>query len=158
MNLKSPVVAGALIGILAASAEGFFGVTPPVAYGICMACHANDLIGWITNNIMYGSHLAIIKISAVSSVYPVLTIVGVVAGSHIAANKHNETHCNGRFSAKMFILGMLVMVFALMAAACPTRLILRMAYGDIMAIFTFFWMVVGIIVATMILRRYRLWG
>ena len=37
---------GITAGLLAVLADAIFDVRPPEAYGICMACHARDLVNW----------------------------------------------------------------------------------------------------------------
>ena len=40
---------GIVGGLLAVIAGALFDVRPPDAYGLCMACHARDLVDWTIN-------------------------------------------------------------------------------------------------------------
>lgn len=42
-------VAGFVAGVLVAISQVIFQVSPPPAYGICIACHTRDLVNWFTN-------------------------------------------------------------------------------------------------------------
>ena len=54
---------------------------------------------------------------------------------------------------KMFILGMLVMNFALILSACPIRTSLRVAHGDVIAMVGLLCIGIGAILATILLER-----
>lgn len=154
----TPTLTGAVIGILAVIAQWLFGSSGPQAYGICIACHSRDMFGWIANTF---SATGLIDVTSIGYSAPLLTVLGVLLGAHFAAIKHNEfvpkKSGDGR-NARMFILGFLVMASALIIAACPIRLLLRIAYGDILAIFGTIWMIIGIVVGIMVLRRSNSWG
>src|SRR5215471_16708514 len=68
---------GIVAGFLAVLASTFFDVRPPEAYGICMACHARDLLNWSINRAA-GTHLTV---APASLIFPVLTIIGVLLGA-----------------------------------------------------------------------------
>ena len=149
----SPWIAGAIIGFLAAALQGIASMTAPPAYGFCMACHARDLINSIINPLA-GMNLGIAPI--VTSI-PALTIVGVLAGAFVAALLFKEFRISKAKSyvsyLKMFILGVLVMNFALILSACPIRTSLRVAHGDIVAVVGLVCIGIGAIVATMVLEK-----
>ena len=54
---------------------------------------------------------------------------------------------------KMFIVGLLVMNFALILSACPIRTSLRLAHGDIIALAGLICIGIGAIIGTIILER-----
>jgi hypothetical protein len=151
----NPWIAGAIIGFLAASLQQIASMTKPPAYGFCMACHARDLINGLIN-IAAGTKLGVADIVKIG-IIPTLTIIGVLLGSFVAAKIYKEfrvTKAVSRLSMfKMFLLGFLVMNFALILSACPIRASLRVAHGDIVALVGLFCIGIGAIVGTILLER-----
>ena len=149
----NPWMAGAIIGFLAASLQQIASMIKPPAYGFCMACHARDLINSIINPIA-GTNLGVAGI--VTSI-PTLTIIGVLLGSFVAAIIFKEFKVTkAKFNVsylKMFILGILVMNFALILSACPIRTSLRVAHGDIIALVGLICIGIGAIIGTIVLER-----
>ncbi|VVB88239.1 Uncharacterised protein [uncultured archaeon] len=146
----TPVATAVVIGILAVAVQLLF--DKPEAYGICVACHSRDMLGWIINNLLSADAIVITQAGVLS---PFLTPLGILIGAHIAARRYNvfpRPVFGGE--VKMFLLGILSMVFALILAACPLRLLLRIAYGDPLAIFGGLWMVGGIAVGIFVTRRW----
>jgi hypothetical protein len=111
------------------------------------------LINSIINPIA-GTNLGIAGI--VTSI-PTLTIIGVLLGSFVAALVFKEFKITkAKFNVsyiKMFILGLLVMNFALILSACPVRASLRVAHGDIIALVGLICIGVGAILGTIVLER-----
>ncbi|AEF96749.1 cytochrome c [Methanotorris igneus] len=141
----SPLVAGLIGGFSAALLQAFFKVSPPPAYGICIACHTRDLVNWIVNAIS-GSTLFV---APVSKVFPVLTVVGIFVGAFIAANVHKEFKIKQTHNPIVgFVLGVLVVIFALLMGGCPLRETIRTAYGDVIALISLIAMFAGVIVAS----------
>ena len=148
-NLPLIVFAGLITGALAAIVQLFFNVYPPYAYGLCVACHARDLINWLVNA---GTGLNL-SVAGVSVVVPVLTVIGIVLGAFIGSKQTREFRFKTtKNPLTMFILGFLVMISALILGACPLRTILRIAYGDIIAIIGFVCIVVGVLVSVQLLK------
>jgi len=138
------------IGSLAALAQAFLGVAPPVAYGICMVGHPRDLLVWITNSIL-GTGFAI---QPVSVEVPVLTVVGILAGSAISAAQRKEFRTSSvRSPALTFILGFLVANFALILGACVLRAVVFAAYGNLHMIIGFLCIVTGVVAGVEYLKR-----
>jgi hypothetical protein len=142
VTATSTGIVGALLAVIAGS---LFDVRPPEAYGICMACHARDLVDWVLNAAA-GTHLTV---AAASLVYPVLTPIGVLIGALIGA------HGNGEFrfqrpdnSIKTFLYGVLVMNCALVAGGCSIRLLLRAAAAEPAGLIGFGALAAGVIAAT----------
>lgn len=146
----TPVATGMVIGALAVAVQLLF--DKPEAYGICVACHSRDMLGWIFNNLLFTNVIVITQAGILS---PFLTPLGILIGAHLAARRNNvfPRHVFGG-EAKMFFLGILSMVSALVLAACPLRLLLRIAYGDPLALFGGVWMVGGIAVGIHVMRRW----
>lgn len=140
---------GVVAGLLAIAAGAFFEVRPPEAYGICMACHGRDLINWILN-FQLGTNLTVAQASLV---FPVLTTVGVLVGGFIGAVSSGEFRWRiPENPIKTFFYGILIMNFALLAAGCSIRLLLRAASGELLGLVGFGAMVIGVIIATNLLR------
>lgn len=149
----SPWIAGAIIGFLAASLQEIASMISPPAYGFCMACHARDLINSIVNPIA-GTDLGV---APIATSIPTLTVIGVLLGSFVAAIIFKEFRISKGGSSisylKMFILGILVMNFALILSACPVRTSLRVAHGDVIAMVGLLCIGIGAVLATVLLEK-----
>jgi len=154
MNLRvSPLVAGITLGVGAALVQAYFRVIPPVANGFCFVCHPRDLFNWLSNSIIATDW----SVSATSMKYPVLTLVGVILGSFIAAITAKEfKNRPARERIRHFILGFVTVNFGLLLAACPIRIVLQSAYGDPLGIVGWIGVIVGVVAATLILRHQAL--
>ena len=140
---------GIIAGILAVAAGAFFGVRPPEAYGICMACHGRDLVNWTINMVAHTN----LEVAAASLLYPVLTTIGVLAGALLGARTSGEFQWRSPDnSVRTFFYGILVMNFALLAGGCSIRLLLRAANGETLGLLGFTGMAAGVIAATFYLR------
>ena len=139
-------IVGALLAVVAGS---LFDVRPPDAYGLCMACHARDLVNW-TVNAAAGTHLAV---APASLVFPVLTPVGVLLGALLAAWTSGEFRWQRpEHPLKTFLYGVAVMNCALLAGGCSIRLLLRTAAGEPLGMIGFGALAAGVILATQWLR------
>src|SRR5213594_2291994 len=108
----SAVPMGIIAGILAVAAGAFFDVRPPEAYGVCMACHARDLVSWTLNTLARTQ----LEVAPASLIFPVLTPIGVILGALVAARRKREFRWQTPESPwKAFVYGVLVMNFALLA-------------------------------------------
>ena len=145
----TPMGVGLFVGILATTAQALFGVSPPPAYGICIACHTRDLVNWTVNN-LFKTQLGL---APISKVLPLMTPLGILIGALVSAVQGREfkirTTINPIFE---FILGMLIMIFALTLGACPMRTVLRVAYGDLTAFIGFLSIASGVVVGSIFLR------
>jgi len=140
---------GAVGGVLAVVAGAVFDVRPPEAYGLCMACHARDLVNWTLNDLA-GTHLTV---APASVVFPVLTTVGVLVGALVGAARSGEFHWrSAENSLRMFVYGALVMMFALLAGGCAIRLLLRTAAGEALGMSGFGGLIAGVTCGTIWLR------
>jgi hypothetical protein len=92
-----------------------------------MVCHPKDLFNWIANQLFHTEW----RISLASTVWPLLTVVGVVLGSMTAAYQHGELKLRAsRQQVYYFVNGFLMMNFGLILGSCPIRIVLLGAYGD----------------------------
>lgn len=133
------ILAGIIIGIIA-SLLVFFG--NPANMGFCIACFLRDTAGGL------GLHSA----AAVQYIRP--EIIGLVLGSFIIAISKNEFNAKGGSSPlTRFILGFFVMIGCLMFLGCPFRMILRIAGGDLNAIFGLVGFTIGISAGVFFLNK-----
>ncbi|WP_286034943.1 YedE family putative selenium transporter [Megamonas hypermegale] len=133
------VLAGIIIGIIA-SLLVFFG--NPANMGFCIACFLRDTAGGL------GLHSA----APVQYIRP--EIIGLILGSFIVALGKNEFNAKGGSSPlTRFILGFFVMIGCLMFLGCPFRMILRIAGGDLNALFGLVGFIVGISAGVFFLNR-----
>lgn len=129
---------GVVIGILASLLQ-FWG--NPANMGICVACFVRDITGSL------GLHRA----SVVQYMRP--EIIGFVLGSFASAYIFKEFRARvGSAPIVRFILGFFAMIGALIFLGCPWRALLRLAGGDLNAIFGLMGLALGIWIGTMFLR------
>lgn len=146
----SALTMGAVAGLLAVIVGAFFEVRPPEAYGICMACHARDLVNWSTNHLLNTN----LVVAEASTVFPLLTMVGVLVGAFVGAVTSGEFRWQTLDNPlKTFLYGVLVMNFALLAAGCSIRLALRAADGEPLGLAGFATFIAGVVLATLWLKR-----
>ena len=133
------IIAGLVIGVIAA-ALAFAG--NPKNMGFCIACFLRDTAGAL------GLH----KAPPVQYIRP--EIVGIVIGAFCAAFAKKEFSSKGG-SAPMtrFVLGFFAMVGCLMFLGCPFRMILRLAGGDLNAVFGLVGFVIGIVCGIFFLKN-----
>lgn len=133
------IVAGCVIGLIG-SLLVLFG--NPANMGFCIACFLRDTTGAL------GLHRA----AAVQYIRP--EIIGLVLGSFLLAMYKKEFRPRGG-SAPLtrFILGFFVMVGCLMFLGCPFRMILRLAGGDLTAVFGLVGFVAGILAGIFFLNK-----
>ena len=133
------ILAGAIIGVIA-SLLVFFG--NPANMGFCIACFLRDTAGAL------GLHRA----APVQYIRP--EIIGLVLGSFILASVRKEfAPRGGSAPLTRFVLGFFVMVGCLMFLGCPFRMILRLAGGDLNAIFGLIGFTGGILAGVFFLSK-----
>ena len=138
---ETPVIigAGVIIGIIAVALV-YFG--NPANMGFCIACFLRDTSGAL------GFHSA----AAVQYIRP--EIIGLVLGSCILALVNKEFKPRGGSApVTRFVIGMFVMIGCLMFLGCPFRMILRLAGGDLNAIFGVAGFIVGILAGVFFLKK-----
>jgi vacuolar-type H+-ATPase subunit I/STV1 len=150
-NFNHIFITGLVMGVLAAAAQAFFKVIPPVANGICIIGHPRDLVASLSNNFFGTGWPA----NESFLIYPALTVIGVVAGSSVSAILSKEIRLRPgpvrkRFAAFMF--GFLVINFGLLWGACPIRTGLLISYGNIMALVALASIIVGVFLAILYVR------
>jgi hypothetical protein len=146
----SPLQAGLVLGFGSALVQAYFKVIPPEAYGVCMVCHPKDLFNWIADhlfNLHWGYSLA-------STNWPLLTVVGIMLGALVAARQHGELRWRpARQPIFFFINGFLMINFGLILGACPIRIVLLSAYGNLLGMIGWVCIVIGVLIGIWALRR-----
>ncbi len=114
----------------------------PGNMGFCIACFLRDIAGGI------GLHRA----EVVQYIRP--EVIGLVLGAMLIAIKNKEFEARGGSSPFIrFVLGIVVMIGALIFLGCPLRMVLRLAGGDLNAIFGILGFVFGIFIGVKFLDK-----
>lgn len=133
------ICGGAVIGVIA-SLLVFLG--NPGNMGFCIACFIRDTVG----------ALGLDSAAAVQYIRP--EIIGLILGSTIMALAFKEfAPRGGSAPITRFVLGFCAMVGALMFLGCPFRMVLRLAGGDLNAVFGLVGFVLGILAGVFFLNR-----
>lgn len=133
------ILAGGVVGLISVILV-FFG--NPGNMGACIACFLRDISGAL------GLHRA----DTVQYIRP--EIIGIVLGAFLMAVGKRELDVRGGSSPFIrFILGFVVMIGALIFLGCPLRMILRLAGGDMNALFGILGFAVGILVGIPLLKK-----
>jgi len=137
-KLKMPLV-GALTAIISVS---LVALGNPGNMGFCIACFFRDIAGAL------GLHSA----AAVQYVRP--EVVGLTIGAFVTAVVRREfSPKGGSAPVTRFVLGACVMIGALIFLGCPTRMVLRIAGGDLNAIIGLGGFAVGILIGIFFLNK-----
>jgi len=132
------ILVGAFIGVLAPLLQK---LGNPPNMGICVACMERDIAGAL------GFH----RVDLVQYMRP--EIIGFVLGSFLSALLFKEYRPRGGSAPFIrFILGMFAMIGALTFLGCPWRTILRLAGGDLNAIFGLLGLIFGVFIGTIFFR------
>jgi hypothetical protein len=135
--------AGLVTGFWAAIAQALW-VSPPSAYGICFINHPRDLLNWSMNS-GFGTSLFV---HGASLDIPVLTVVGVLAGSFVATARHKEFNFRrARDPVSSLIYGFLAANFGALLGYCSIRIIMVTAYGSLIALIGVIDMIFGVFAA-----------
>lgn len=146
-----PLFFGIAMGLLAALAQEPLGLAPPEAYGICVVCHARDLVGSVAR-VLTGVDFPVAQVARSGAV---LTTLGLLLGALLASRRHGEwVWLPDHRPLRSAVLGGLVALSGLLAAACPIRLFLRSAYGDLYAVAGVVALAIGVELANGVLT----WG
>ncbi|MFH1662893.1 MAG: cytochrome C [Chloroflexota bacterium] len=119
---------------------------PPVGEGVCAISHPSNLVNWLINDI-FGTDFTI---HGIFVAIPVLTSVGFIIGSAIAAVKNKEFKIRRgpvRDNFLAFMFGFLIINLGLLWGSCPIRTAVLSSYGMIFAMIILLTIVVGVIAA-----------
>ncbi len=146
----SPVFFGLVVGLAAVAVQVAFRDSLPLAYGICTVCHARDLAAWLVNHVTrFQMDSPVFASQAI-----VLTPVGLVAGSFVASRQNGEFRLARRSNPlALFLCGLLVAVAGLVIMSCPTRIVLRTAFGDTLGFLAAAGLFAGIALAVFVMKR-----
>lgn len=133
------ILVGITIGFIASLLQK---LGNPPNMGVCVACMERDIAGAL------GFH----RVETVQYMRP--EIIGFVLGSFISAIIFKDFRPRGGSSPFIrFILGIFAMIGALTFLGCPWRAILRLAGGDLNAIFGWIGLVGGVFIGTLFFRK-----
>ncbi len=136
---KGIIIAGGAVGIISVLLV-YFG--NPANMGFCIACFLRDIAGGL------GLHRA----EVVQYIRP--EIIGLVLGAFLISVKNKEFQTKGGSSPfTRFMIGIAVMIGALIFLGCPLRMVLRLAGGDLNALFGIAGFVAGIFVGVIFLNK-----
>ena len=136
---KGIALVGALVGALAVALVAFGN---PVNMGICIVYFIRDTAGAL------GLHRA----PVVQYIRP--EIIGIALGAWLMSLRGGDFRVRGGSAPfTRFILGFFVVVGALMFLGCPLRMVLRLAGGDLTAVFGLLGFTAGILVGVAFLNR-----
>ncbi len=131
--------AGFIFGVIAAYMTV---LGNPANMGICVACFYRDITGALGLH-----HAAVVQ-------YLRPEIMGMCLGAFLSALAFKEFRArSGSNPLVRFLLGMFVMIGALVFLGCPVRAVLRLAGGDLNAIFALAGIVVGALIGIWFLKR-----
>ena len=147
--IRSPITFGIAAGVLAVFAPPILDLKPSQAYGICTVCHARDILSWVSNALFGASFEGREGLEAM----PLLTTAGLIAGAMIASKIYGEYRL-GRSEnyLKMLLLGLCISNIGLLIFSCPTRIVLRLAYGDPFSILSLVGLLGGIAISVGIMK------
>jgi hypothetical protein len=149
---RSPIFFGIVVALAAVALQVAFREDLPLAYGICTVCHARDLFSWIAN------HLGTFQMDSpgFAAQAIVLTPVGLVAGSFVASRRNREFKLGHQgHPVLMFLAGALVSMTGLLIMSCPTRIVLRTAFGDTLGLLAAAGLFGGIALAVLVMKVRR---
>ena len=114
----------------------------PGNMGICIACFIRDIAGGL------GLHRA----EVVQYIRP--EIIGIILGAFLVSIAQKEFKPRaGSAPLIRFIIGFFVMIGALVFLGCPTRMLLRLAGGDLNAIFGLVGFIAGVGAGILFLQK-----
>ena len=145
----SALMFGVIAAFVAVVAQARFGFHPPSAYGICVVCHARDLVNAILSQASwYGAPVSNLALKGL-----IVTPIGIILGAAVAAIVSREWKLHKVGNPILGIIyGFLVMCCGLIISGCPMRILLRAAYGDTGAMLAIPFLIIGIFLATILLK------
>ncbi|MCL2140248.1 MAG: YeeE/YedE family protein [Dehalococcoidia bacterium] len=145
------LITGIVMGVSAAVLQGYFNLQPPVAEGICAISHPSELVSWVQDKLFGTGYV----VNDVFRIVPVLTPIGFILGSFIAAKRNKEFKFRRgpvRDNLQAFALGFIVIVFAMLWGSCPIRTAILASYGETLAILLMGVLVLGVVTACLYIK------
>jgi hypothetical protein len=122
---------GVVLAGMVVSMEIWGGFRLPHGYGFCTTCHAQDLVAWFANQLA-NTHW---QLSPAGSRTPIVTGVGILIGSYIAARLAGERRRTAaRHPWLSLLAGIAAANLGLLALGCPIRQVVLLGYGDWLAV------------------------
>jgi hypothetical protein len=144
-----PWLFGVLAGLIIVLFEAFLNFYPPSAYAFCLTCHARDLLNTIING-LFGTNL---EVTFIANRALIITSPAVIAGAFSASLIFREfRRVKAERPVLSFIYGFIVMSVATLIFGCPTRIAVRVGYGDLYGILALVGIFAGIWAGTLIIR------
>jgi hypothetical protein len=144
-----PWLFGIIAGCIVVFAEVFLRIYPPSAYAFCLSCHTRDLVNTIINVAWEGNY----QTAVIAQRLFMITSPGVFLGAFMAARMFNEQHVQrSGHPFGFFLTGFVVMIIGLLIFGCPTRLLIRVGYGEFYGIVAILGMFLGIWCGTVMMR------
>jgi len=145
-----PWLFGIIAGCMIVLFEVFFNFYPPSAYSFCLTCHTRDLVNQAVNLLFHTNfQSALISRRVVES-----TSFFVIIGAFVAARRHGEVRLQKSTHPLLyFFAGFIVMLLGILIFGCPTRIAVRVGYGDLYGIIAFAGMVFGVWIGTLLMKR-----
>jgi hypothetical protein len=145
-----PWIFGVAAGIMFVSAEAFLPLYPPAAYSFCLTCHVRDLVNTIVNHI-FVTHF---ETAFIARRVIMLTSPALVIGAFLTSRAFGEYRRVKSESPLIFFLsGFAVMIVGILIFGCPTRIVIRTAYGDLYGIVGFAGLFGGVWIGTEVMKR-----
>jgi len=98
--------------------------TFPQAYGLCVICHARDLVNYLVDSLTQAHFF---------TYGPLLSVLGIVLGGYLAAKRSGRTSPLQGRALDFFLLGFLASVTALIMGMCTARIALLVGWGSLEA-------------------------
>ncbi|MCP4395862.1 MAG: hypothetical protein GY801_00930 [bacterium] len=148
-----PWLFGVIAGALVVLAEVVLKLAPPSAYVVCLSCHTRDLLNTIINAVWAGNY----PTAVLAKRMVMLTSPGVLLGAFAAAKMFDERRIHrSTHPVWFFLIGFGVMLIGLVIFGCPTRIVIRVGYGEFYGIAALVGMIAGILCGTVVMRlRWR---
>uniref|UniRef100_A0A7C4B942 Sulphur transport domain-containing protein n=1 Tax=Thermofilum pendens TaxID=2269 RepID=A0A7C4B942_THEPE len=108
----------------------------PQAYGLCVICHARDLVNYLVDSLTqarfftYGPHLS---------------VLGIILGGYLGARRGGRTSPLQGRTLDFFLLGFLASVTALVMGMCTARIALLIGWGSLEAVIYLLGVLLGVL-------------
>lgn len=97
----------------------------PQAYGLCVICHARDLVNYLLDSLAQARFL---------TYGPFLSVLGIILGGYLGARRGGRSSPLPGKALNYFLLGFLASVSALMMGMCTARIALLIGWGSLEAV------------------------
>jgi hypothetical protein len=109
----------------------------PQAYGLCIICHARDLVNFLTDAVA-GAHFF--------SYGPFLSVLGIMVGGYLGARSSGGSSPLPGGVSGYFFQGFVASISALMMGMCTARMALLIGWGSLEAVVYLLGVLLGVLV------------